>query len=101
LHASRSASSTSTIGTHSQGVSLPWDLAQVRSVSDHLPAWYRAMVYLAAGCGHRQGELFGVALADVDFLGRLVHVRRQVRIRHGGRARCRRAAGRARCHCPS
>ncbi|WP_185949203.1 tyrosine-type recombinase/integrase [Microbispora sp. KK1-11] len=38
------------------------------------------MVFLGAGCGHRQGELFGVAVEDIDFLGRLVHVNRQVRL---------------------
>jgi integrase len=55
---------------------VPWDLAQVRSVSEQLPARFQALVYLGVGCGHRQGELFGAALDDVDFLGRAVHVRR-------------------------
>jgi integrase len=50
-----------------------------------MPARFEAMVWLGAGCGHRQGELFGVALDDVDFLGRVVHVRRQVRIIDSGR----------------
>jgi integrase len=62
---------------------VPWDLTRVRLVSEHLPARYQAMVWLGAGCGHRQGELFGVAVDDVDFLGRVVHVRRQVRIIDG------------------
>ena len=45
-----------------------------------LPARYRALVTLAAGCGLRQGELFGLAVEDVDFLRGVVHVRRQVKI---------------------
>ena len=62
---------------------VPWDLAQVFAISRSLPARFRAMAWLGAGCGHRQGELFGVGLDDVDFLGRVVHVRRQVRIVDG------------------
>jgi integrase len=34
----------------------------------------------AAGLGLRQGECFGLAVDDVDFLRGVVHVRRQVRI---------------------
>ena len=62
---------------------VPWDLAQVAAMAQNMPARYQAMVYLGAGCGQRQGELFGVAADDVDFLGRVVHVRRQVRIIDG------------------
>jgi integrase len=61
----------------------PWDLPRLVSVVAEMPASYRAMVYLGAGCGHRQGELFGVAAADIDWLGQVVHVRRQVRIIDG------------------
>jgi integrase len=35
---------------------------------------------LGAGLGLRQGEAFGLAVEDIDFLRRIVHVRRQVRI---------------------
>jgi len=58
----------------------PWDLAIVHRMAGALPDRYSAMVALGVGCGHRQGELFGVALDDVDFLGRWMQVRRQVRI---------------------
>lgn len=58
----------------------PWDLARLVAVADELPPRLASMVYLGAGCGHRQGELFGVALDDVDFLGREIRVERQVRI---------------------
>jgi integrase len=38
------------------------------------------MVDLGAGCGLRQGEIFGLAVDEVDFLGGVVHVVRQVRM---------------------
>lgn len=59
---------------------VPWTLDQVQAMGEALPAQYGAMAFLGAGCAHRQGELFGVALDDIDFLGRTVHVLRQVRI---------------------
>src|SRR5205814_1925053 len=42
----------------------------------------RVHVYpdLGAGLGLRQGEILGLAVEDVDFLRKVVHVRRQVRI---------------------
>lgn len=58
---------------------VPWTLDQVDAMSEALPEAYAVMPYLGAGCGHRQGEIFGIAVDDVDFLGREVHVRRQVR----------------------
>ncbi|MFI7452337.1 tyrosine-type recombinase/integrase [Nonomuraea sp. NPDC049714] len=62
---------------------VPWTLATVNAVAEGLPDRYSAMVYLGAGCAHRQGEVFAVAVDDVDFLQRVVHVRRQVRIING------------------
>jgi integrase len=59
---------------------VPWTLARVEAVDELLPDRYAPMAILGAGCGHRQGEIFGIALDDVDFLGREVHVRRQVRL---------------------
>lgn len=47
---------------------------------DALPPRYRALVTLAAGCGLRQGEAFGLAVEDIDFLRLVVHVRRQVKL---------------------
>jgi integrase len=43
------------------------------------------MVTLAAGLGLRQGEVFGLAAEDVDFLRGVVHVRRQVKLFGGNR----------------
>ncbi|MEV4183408.1 site-specific integrase [Streptosporangium canum] len=58
----------------------PWTFGQVVAVGQALPARLRAMVYLGSGCGHRQGELFGIAVDDLDFSGGMVHVNRQVRL---------------------
>jgi integrase len=63
---------------------VPWDLRMVDAVAEALPKRYGVLPYIGAGCGHRQGELFGLAVDDVDFLGgRMVQVRRQVRIVNG------------------
>jgi integrase len=48
------------------------------AVAAELPARYRAAVYVAAGCGLRQGELFGLELGHVDWLRREVAVRQQI-----------------------
>lgn len=62
----------------------PWDLLTVAAVSDALPPRYAVLPYLGVGTGQRSGEMFGLAVDDVDFLRRTVHVRRQVRL-IGGR----------------
>jgi integrase len=59
---------------------LPWSAERVAEVAAALPDRYRAVVAVAAGLGLRQGECFGLAVDDVDFLRGVVHVRRQVRI---------------------
>ncbi|MFF0394993.1 tyrosine-type recombinase/integrase [Streptomyces sp. NPDC005248] len=58
----------------------PWTADRVKVVRAALPERYRALVDPAAGCGLRQGEVFGLAVEDVDFLGGLVHVVRQVKL---------------------
>ncbi|MGH3965289.1 MAG: tyrosine-type recombinase/integrase [Pseudonocardiaceae bacterium] len=58
----------------------PWPLEWVHAVHDALADRYRITVPLGAGVGLRQGELFGLAVDDVDFLGKTVHVVRQVKI---------------------
>lgn len=57
---------------------VAWTAEQIQATADALPAWMRAMAYLGGVTGMRQGELFGVALGDVDFLRRTVHVEVQV-----------------------
>jgi integrase len=58
---------------------VPWPEDRVWAVQDALPAGFRVLVDLAAGIGLRQGECFGLAVEDVDFLRGTVHVRRQVK----------------------
>lgn len=58
---------------------VPWTVEQVQLAVAALPRRYSATAVLAAGCGLRQGEAFGIRVKDVDFLGRLVEVRQQVK----------------------
>ncbi|MEV3993369.1 site-specific integrase [Streptomyces sp. NPDC049837] len=58
----------------------PWPAERVMAVRAALPERYQGLVDPAAGCGLRQGEVFGLAVEDVDFLGGLVHVVRQVKL---------------------
>jgi integrase len=60
----------------------PWSRDQVLQVHAALPARYRATATIAAGCGLRQGEVFGLAVDDVEFLGRTC--RSSVRSRSSG-----------------
>jgi integrase len=62
---------------------VPWEAARVSAVRASLPAHYAATVDCGAGLGLRQGEAFGLAVEDIDFLRRAVHVRRQVRLLRG------------------
>src|SRR6266536_989502 len=47
---------------------VPWTGEQVAAVRAALAERYRATVDVAAGCGLRQGEVFGLAVEDVDWL---------------------------------
>ena len=57
--------------------------AQVHALADALPEMYRAIVYLAAGCGWRAGEVFGLERDELDLDAREVHVRRQLSVVSG------------------
>jgi len=59
---------------------VPWTTERVEAVIDAHPDPYRAVPILAAGCGLRQGETFGVRVEDVDFLRHRLLVRQQVKI---------------------
>lgn len=59
---------------------VPWGRERVLAVRLALPERYRAMVDLAGGCGMRQGEVFGLAVDDVDFVEGVVHIVRQVKL---------------------
>ena len=58
----------------------PWTSEQVQSVVAGHPDRYRVVPIVAAGCGLRQGEVFGLRVSDVDFLRRTLHVRQQVKL---------------------
>ncbi|MFF6871072.1 tyrosine-type recombinase/integrase [Streptomyces sp. NPDC012450] len=58
----------------------PWSAARVMAVRAELPERYQALVDPAAGCGLRQGEVFGLAVEDLDLKGGVVHVVRQVKL---------------------
>jgi integrase len=59
---------------------VPWTADQVAAVVDAHPERYQAVPIVAAGCGLRQGEVFGLRVEDVDFLRRKVLVRQQVKL---------------------
>ncbi|HEV2377570.1 MAG TPA: site-specific integrase [Streptosporangiaceae bacterium] len=56
-----------------------WDDQAVSALIDAHPGTLRALPELAASCGMREGELFGVALEDFDFDEKIVRVRRQIK----------------------
>lgn len=58
---------------------VPWPTSRVLAVANALPDRYQAVVYLAAGCGLRQGECFGLRVQDVEFLTNQVNIRQQVK----------------------
>lgn len=53
--------------------------AQVHAIAAEVPERYQAAVYLAAGCGLRFGEVFGMEPEHVAFLQREVTVAQQVK----------------------
>jgi integrase len=59
---------------------VPWTNEQVQAVIAALPEAYRAIAVVAAGAGLRQGEVFGLRVEDIDFLGRRLLVRQQIKI---------------------
>jgi integrase len=59
---------------------IPWPKEQLAAVRHALPKRCQAMVDVAAGCGLRQGEVFGLGVDDVDFVSGLLKVNRQVKI---------------------
>ncbi len=63
-----------------QGRLVPWTVERVKTVTAALPDRYRTLPIVAAGCGLRQGEVFGLRVQDVDFLRRKLRVEHQVKI---------------------
>lgn len=64
---------------------IPWDSEQVAAVRAALPYRYQATCDAGAGAGLRQGEVFGLSPDDIDWMRRVLHVRRQVKIVGGRR----------------
>ncbi|MFC8090361.1 tyrosine-type recombinase/integrase [Streptomyces sp. NPDC057301] len=58
---------------------VPWVPAQVFAVRAALLERYQAMVDVGAGCGLRQGEVFGLAEDAIDADGRTLRVVRQIK----------------------
>ncbi|MET8002946.1 tyrosine-type recombinase/integrase [Nonomuraea glycinis] len=56
-----------------------WSDKCVHALIDAHPALFRLLPMLGAACGLRQGELFGLALEDIDFDEQVLHVRRQIK----------------------
>lgn len=52
---------------------------QVHDVANELSERYRPIAYLAAGCGLRPSEIFGLEVGNVDFLKREIHVVQQLK----------------------
>jgi integrase len=56
-----------------------WADEVIASLIDAHPDSLRALPELAASCGMREGELFGIAIEDFDFSEKIVRVRRQIK----------------------
>jgi integrase len=61
----------------------PWTAEQVFAVRAALPERYRAMVDVGAGCGLRQGEIFGLPVDEVGFDTGWLRVACQVKVVNG------------------
>jgi integrase len=66
--------------------------AEVEQVADELDPRYRAIPFVAVGCGLRPEELFGLHRTDVDREAGLLHVRRRFtggQLKQGGKTQRR------------
>jgi integrase len=59
---------------------VPWEADRVALVRAGLIGRYQALTECGAELGMRQGEVFGISPGDIDWLRRVVHIRRQVKI---------------------
>lgn len=58
---------------------VPWKADEVLAIRAGLGERYRAALDVGAGCGARQGEIFGLGVDDLEFDGLWLDVRRQVK----------------------
>lgn len=61
---------------------VPWTAERVHAVHKAMSTRYQVTVSLGAGLGLRQGEVFGLAVEDIDFDTAAVSVIRQVKLVH-------------------
>ncbi|MEV5710074.1 tyrosine-type recombinase/integrase [Actinoallomurus sp. NPDC052274] len=61
----------------------PWTAEQAWRIIQEHPEEYRLLPALAVGCGLRQGEIHGLSIDDIDFDGKVIHVRRQLLVARG------------------
>jgi integrase len=66
-----------------KGRVVPWTADRVFSVRAALPKRYQAMVDLGAGCGLRQGEIFGLPADEIGFDSGWLHIAYQVKNANG------------------
>ena len=59
---------------------LPWSTERLATFRANVEDRYRVSVDLGAGCGLRQGEIFGVSPDDLDPSRPVLHVVRQVKV---------------------
>jgi integrase len=59
---------------------VPWSAGKLAAVRLALTARNKIVIPLGAGCGLRQGEIFGLSMADVDRDEMVLHVVRQIRV---------------------
>lgn len=52
---------------------------QIHRLVEEISGRYSPIPYLAAGCGLRGSEIFGLELDQIDFLNREIHVRQQLK----------------------
>lgn len=57
----------------------PWSRAMVKKAHMAMPDRFKPMVPIGAGCGLRQGEIFGLGADVIDRDGLVLHVVRQIR----------------------
>ncbi|MCI3930278.1 tyrosine-type recombinase/integrase [Streptomyces sp. AN091965] len=62
---------------------VPWTAERTFAVRAALPEQYRAAVDLGAGCGLRQGEVFGLPVDEIGFDTGWLHVSNQVKVSGG------------------
>ncbi|HEY3692517.1 MAG TPA: site-specific integrase [Pseudonocardiaceae bacterium] len=62
---------------------VPWTRARVAAMRLAMAERFKIVMVLGAGCGLRQGELFGVPPDDFDRVAGVLHVVRQVRVIDG------------------